>query len=174
VVKEEKIEREIEKITFSLMDSLIDGKMLVSVDLQVKIQVFFERTLSDTSNNWRDYTARVLNRLEDSGFLVIQQEFNSVYFTISKGLDFEEWQNKIKGVEKMSEINIGTVNASNMQVGNGNTQENITNISISELAEKISKSGDEEAKSQLKSFLNNSTVGSLIGAGVSSLISILQ
>ncbi len=70
-----------------------------------------------------------------------------------------------------STFNIGSINGENVQVGNSNTL--TTNVTIQELAETIAKSGDPEAKSKLKEFLQNSTVGSLIGAGASALIGIL-
>jgi hypothetical protein len=68
-------------------------------------------------------------------------------------------------------FNIGSIAGENVQVGNSNTL--TTNVTIQELAEKISESDDAQAKSQLKEFLQNSTVGSLIGAGVSALIGML-
>lgn len=70
-----------------------------------------------------------------------------------------------------STFNISSISAENVQVGNSNTL--TTNVTIQELAEKIAKSGDSEAKSKLKEFLQNSTVGSLIGAGASALIGML-
>ncbi len=70
-----------------------------------------------------------------------------------------------------STFNIGSINGENIQVGNSNTL--TTNVTIQELAEKISKSDDPDAKSKLKEFLQNSTVGSLIGAGASALIGML-
>ena len=72
---------------------------------------------------------------------------------------------------KSSTFNIGTVSGSNVQVGDSNVLS--VNISIHELVEKISKSGDESAKSKLKEFLNNGTVASILGAGVSALLAIL-
>ena len=70
-----------------------------------------------------------------------------------------------------STFNIGSISGENVQVGNSNTL--TTNVTIQELAEKVAQSGDPEAKSKLKEFLQNSTVGSLIGAGASALISML-
>ena len=69
----------------------------------------------------------------------------------------------------INNFNISSINASNVQVGN----ENVQNITINELVERISKSDDPEAKSTLKKLLENSTVGSVIGAGISGLIGIL-
>lgn len=70
-----------------------------------------------------------------------------------------------------STFHIGSVSGSNVQVGNNNSLG--VNINIQELAEHIAKSGDEDAKSKLKEFLNNSTVASVIGAGVSGLLGLL-
>ncbi|MFA4717062.1 hypothetical protein [Vibrio vulnificus] len=173
MTKDEKIEKKIEEIVYKAVSSLSDGRSLLLMDLNFKVQQFFERTLSDTSDKWQAYAHRVYNKLESNDYISAKQEFRSVHVTISRGLDFDEWEKNLKGTEKMNGINIGTVNASNLQVGNGNTQNNTINISISELTEMVSKSGDESAKEQLKSLLNNSTVGSLIGAGVSSLINML-
>ncbi|MCL1040433.1 hypothetical protein L2712_02035 [Shewanella marisflavi] len=70
-----------------------------------------------------------------------------------------------------STINIGTLNGEQVQVGNGNTQ--TVNISIHKLVEEVSKTNDPEAKTLLRKLLENSTVGSLIGAGASSLLGLL-
>ncbi|GAA81429.1 hypothetical protein [Pseudoalteromonas sp. BSi20495] len=70
-----------------------------------------------------------------------------------------------------STFNIGSISGDNVQVGNSNTLS--TNVTIHELTEKIAKSDDPEAKSKLKEFLQNSTVGSLIGSGASALIGML-
>lgn len=67
-----------------------------------------------------------------------------------------------------STFNIGRIAAEHVQVGNQNSQ--TVNISIQHLTEKITHSSDPEAKTLLKKFLENSTVGSLIGAGVSALL----
>jgi hypothetical protein len=70
-----------------------------------------------------------------------------------------------------STFNIGSISSQQVQVGNNNSQ--TINISIQQLVEEIAKSTDPEAKSLLKKLLENSTVGSVIGAGVSALIELL-
>lgn len=70
-----------------------------------------------------------------------------------------------------STINIGSILGEQVQVGNNNSQ--TVNISIEKLAEELAKSSDPEAKGLLKKLLENSTVGSIIGAGASALIGIL-
>ncbi len=78
--------------------------------------------------------------------------------------------NQHKSKDSSSVVNIGNISGHQVQVGN-NSQ--TTNISIQELVEKIAKSDDTEAKNALVKFLENSTVASVIGAGVSGLISLL-
>ncbi|EGU31029.1 hypothetical protein VIBRN418_12452 [Vibrio sp. N418] len=73
--------------------------------------------------------------------------------------------------QAMPQINIGTINSEQVQVGNHNSQ--ITNINVQELVEKVAQSNDEKAKSILKSLLENSTVASVVGAGLSGLIELL-
>jgi len=70
-----------------------------------------------------------------------------------------------------SNINIGSITGEQVQIGNDNSQ--TVNISIQQLVEELAKSQDEEAKSLLKKLLDNSTVGSLIGASASGLMALL-
>jgi hypothetical protein len=74
-----------------------------------------------------------------------------------------------KTPSQSSTFNIGLVSGD--QVGNNNSQ--IVSISIQHLVEKIAKSSAPEAKSLIKKLLENNTVGSLIGAGVSALLGLL-
>ncbi|MCY7296340.1 hypothetical protein [Alteromonas sp. a30] len=67
-----------------------------------------------------------------------------------------------------STINIGSVSGEQVQVGNHNSQ--ISNISIQTLVDHVVKNGDDEAKSTLKTLLQNSSVASLVGAGASALL----
>jgi hypothetical protein len=77
-----------------------------------------------------------------------------------------------KETQRASRINIGSISGQQVQVGNQNTQ-NVVTISVQELVEKIARSSDPKAKSLLKSLLENSTAGGIIGAGVSGLLGLL-
>ena len=68
-------------------------------------------------------------------------------------------------------INIGSISSQQVQVGNHNTQ--TINIKIEELVERVAASNDAEAKGILKKLFENSTVSSIIGAGVSALLAAL-
>lgn len=70
-----------------------------------------------------------------------------------------------------STFHIGSVSGGNVQVGNNNSLG--VNINIQALTEQIAHSDDDAAKSKLKELLNNSTVASVIGAGVSGLLGLL-
>lgn len=77
-----------------------------------------------------------------------------------------------KSIQKNSHaFNIGSISGGVIQLGNGNSAG--INISLHEIVEQISKSGDAEAKSKLKEFLNNATVATLIGSGIQGLLSCL-
>lgn len=71
----------------------------------------------------------------------------------------------------MPQINIGSINSEEVQVGYHNSK--VTNINFQELVEKVAQSNDEEAKSILKSLLENNTVASVVGAALSGLIGLL-
>ncbi len=78
-----------------------------------------------------------------------------------------------KEESSMPQINIGSISSGNgnVQIGNNNAQ--VTNVNIQEIVEKVAASNDPEAKNLLKSLLENSTVASIVGAGLSSLIGLL-
>lgn len=70
-----------------------------------------------------------------------------------------------------STINIGSVSGEMVQIGDQNVQ--VANVSIKQLVEHVAKSDDKEAKSKLKSLLENGTVASLVGAGATTLLGLL-
>ncbi|HAS0820676.1 TPA: hypothetical protein I3317_000415 [Enterobacter cloacae subsp. cloacae] len=74
--------------------------------------------------------------------------------------------------KQLSPINFSGLNNAQIQIGNNNNQ--LMQISVKELVEKIADSEDKEAKSLLLKILENNTVASIIGAGTSALFSLLQ
>lgn len=73
--------------------------------------------------------------------------------------------------KSMNTFNIGSVSGEQVQIGESNHM--LVNISVTELVEKVAKSGDPQAKSVLKQLLENSTVASIVGAGASALLNLL-
>ncbi len=172
--REEKIERKIEEMVYQEMISLPENRMLLDSDMNFKIQRFFMTTLNDKSNSWKKHAANVYNKLQKNDFITVNKEFRSIYSTFSKGLNFDDWRDLKEGKSNdVSSISIGTVNASNLQVGNNNNQTSSINLNISDLVAQVAKTDDQDAKRKLKELLQNSTVGSVIGAGVSSLLTLL-
>lgn len=166
-----KIEQEIEKLIFSEFISLPSNKRLIKTDIDSKIMLFFINTLNDNSEKWKTFRDIVFNRLIENQYIAYKKEFHSIHITFSKGLCFDDWRKSMENKNSQGDINIGSINANNLQVGNQNEQ-NI-NITISELVEKVAQTDDIEAKSKLKEILENSTVGSIIGAGVATLLALL-
>ncbi|EML2677149.1 MAG: hypothetical protein E7G14_04090 [Klebsiella michiganensis] len=74
--------------------------------------------------------------------------------------------------KQIHHVNFSGLNNAQIQIGNNNNQ--LMQISVKELVEKIADSEDKEAKSLLLKILENNTVASIIGAGTSALFSLLQ
>ena len=72
---------------------------------------------------------------------------------------------------KSSTFNIGSISGEQVQVGDSNIQ--MTNISLQQFVEHVAKNGDEKAKSKLKELLQNSSVASVLGAAATALFGIL-
>ena len=74
-----------------------------------------------------------------------------------------------KPYRQNSMINIESITADNMQIGNGNTM----NISVKELVEKIIETEDNEAKQKLIALLNNATVANLLGGAFTTALTLM-
>lgn len=174
MTKDEKIEQKIEAMIYQELVTLPSNKFLLDSEMNSKIQSYFMNNLGDNSDSWFKYATKVYKKLCENESIFAKNEFRSIYTTISRGINFDEWSNRMEGKKNQpSNINIGTVNAGNLQVGNNNSQNNSVSIKLSDLVDKVSKSDDQDAKSKLREFLENSTVGSIVGAGVSSLLNLL-
>lgn len=101
-------------------------------------------------------TVRQVSVVDDTNLILIEIELISLPTT---------------GVTGVNNYNISSVNGQNIQIGEGSHM--LVNISITELVEKVAKSGDPQAKSMLKQLLENSTVASIVGAGASALLGLL-
>lgn len=103
----------------------------------------------------------------DPGFHEASKSMAAHYQIKHKNLSIQEAEEMVQNIT----YNFGSISAEQMQVGNDNTQ-NVT-INVQKLVEAIAESNDHEAKSMLKSLLENSTVASVVGAGVSGLIGLI-
>ncbi|MFA1568818.1 hypothetical protein A152_0007275 [Vibrio tasmaniensis 1F-187] len=109
-----------------------------------------------------------------SNYKVIDPGFHESFGSIKAHYQIKHQNLSIQEAEKMVQnitYNFGSISAEQMQVGNDNTQN--TTINIHQLVEKVASSNDTEAKNKLKQLLENSTVASVLGASISSLLSML-
>lgn len=135
-------------------------------------QTFINR--SDILIEAGDLLQRKASNGSISNYEVIDPGFHEAFGSIEAHYQIKHKNLSIKEAEKMIQsvtYNFGSVSAEQMQVGNNNSQHVI--INMQQLVEKVAQSNDEEAKGLLKKLLDNSTVASVVGAGVSSLISLL-
>ena len=169
--RQDKIEFNLEKMIYKALCELPDNKSLILSDLNGMARLYFINSLDDTSYSYKLTLDSVLKRLHNREHILIKKVPRSAHHTISKGLDFDKWSHSMNDNQNSGQINIGSVNAHNVQVGNENSQ--IINISLHELVQKVAESNDPQAKSLVKEMLENSTVGSIVGAGMSALFNIL-
>ncbi|WP_281961501.1 hypothetical protein [Vibrio parahaemolyticus] len=169
--REEKLNSKVEEIIYKEIIALPANKKVLGSDLTTKVMLFFLNNLGDSSEQWKSIVNQVLKRLIESEYLYYEKDRFTVHWTLTKGLCFDEWESKMSN--NNNEFSIGNINATNVQLGNQNHQHNSINITLSNLVEKVASSDDDEAKSKLKEILENSTVASIVGAGASTLLSLL-
>lgn len=166
----------------SFADMMNDTVDLIKADGTKKIEgikasvqekmTFIER--SDVLIESGDLLQRRASNGSVSNYKVIDPGFHEAFGSIAAHYQIKHKNLSIQEAEKMVQnitYNFGSISAEQMQVGNDNTQ-NVT-INVQKLVEAIAESNDHEAKSMLKSLLENSTVASVVGAGVSGLIGLI-
>ncbi|MDP2592398.1 hypothetical protein [Vibrio splendidus] len=166
----------------SFADMMNDTVDLIKADGTKKVEgikasvqdkmTFIER--SDILIESGDLLQRKASNGSVSNYKVLDPGFHEAFGSISAHYQIKHQNLSIQEAEKMVQsitYNFGSISTEQMQVGNNNTQ-NVT-INMHQLVEKIAKSNDDDAKSKLKALLENSTVASVVGAGVSSLISLI-
>ncbi len=143
----------------------------IKASVQEKM-TFIER--SDILIESGDLLRRRASNGSVSNYKVIDPGFHEAFHGIAAHYQIKHQNLSIQEAEKMVQsitYNFGSISAEQMQVGNDNTI-NVT-INVQQLVEKVAASNDEEAKSKLRSLLENNTVASLLGASVSGLIGLL-
>ncbi len=116
-----KIIYNLEKIIHQQITKLPLNKRLVSSDLIRDVVLFYINTLNDKSDTWKNDLNFVLDQLVKNNFVIIVDEPRSPFFTIGRGLDFDDWSNKIRSSITSGAININ-VTANSVQIGDNNKQ----------------------------------------------------
>jgi hypothetical protein len=112
-----------------------------------------------------NHTLKVIDTafLED-GTLGVGTHFRNLLTLHVENVAAEQHRTRQAGAS----ITVGQVTGENVQIGTHNQQ--TFNFTIKQLAEKVAASGDPEAKNLLVRFLNNATVGGILGAGTAELL----
>lgn len=150
-----------------------DGTKIEGIKASVQEKMTFIHR-SDILIESGDLLQRRASNGSVSNYKVIDPGFHEGLGRIAAHYQIKHQNLSIQEAKEMVQsitYNFGSISAEQMQVGNDNTQ-NVT-INMQQLVDKVAASHDEEAKSKLKSLLGNSTVASVVGAGVSGLISLL-
>ena len=116
------MKEKIEKVLFKKLRELPSNKALLWPDFQVAFDVATGASLSDHLEEVQE----VADTLEKSDYARFEQLPNGMP-RITKGVDFDKWENEMAPTNPGSSLNIGSLNAQNVQVGDQNTMNvNIT------------------------------------------------
>ena len=126
------MKEDISKILYKKLSSLPDSKVLLWPDFQAS----FNATTGQSINDHLEDTQEVLDELEASKYIRCEQLPNKMPKLI-KGVNFDAWGQVMSPTQNNNPINIGAVNASNVQVGNQNSM--VVNVTPDELVEALTK-----------------------------------
>jgi hypothetical protein len=157
---------DIKKILFNKLSSLPSNKILLWPDLQVA----FNAATGESLSNHLEDAEHAFNELEAEKYVRLEMSPNHMP-RIFKGVNFNSWGQAMNPVQNNNPVNIGSLNAQNVQIGSQNTQ--ITNLSLAEVVKQVAAQNDAQAKGLLRQLLENSTVSAIVGAGTSALLGML-
>ena len=147
----------IKKVIYNKLRALPDNKALLWPDFQVAFDVATGQSLNDCL----DEVQVAADELESAQFARFEKLPNGM-LRILKGIDFDKWEASMNPKQE-SQVNIGSVNAQNVQVGNENTINfNVTPEQFVEALNKMNKDS-KKSKSVLKQL--NSYVKKGVGMG---------
>jgi hypothetical protein len=106
----------IKKVLFKKLKSLPDNKNLSLTDLQSA----FKQTTGHRINEHFDEFQAVTEELQRAEYARFSKLPNGSV-RIVKGLDFDTWENSMTPGSTSNQFNISSLNAQNVQVGDGNT-----------------------------------------------------
>jgi hypothetical protein len=163
------VKDKIEKVLFKKLRELPSNKALLWPDFQVAFDVATGASLSDHLEEVQE----VADTLEKSDYARFEQLPNGMP-RITKGVDFDKWENEMAPTNPGSSLNIGSLNAQNVQVGDQNTMNvNITPQEFIEALEKLQKD-PEKAKSVLSQLNDFAKQGLSFGQTVAKFIGLMS
>lgn len=110
------MKEKIKKTIFNELSKRTSNKHLHMFDLQVAFQTATGEKLGDFMEDLQS----AVDELEQDDFARFEKLPNKT-FRVVRGVDFDKWESEMRQGDQKSEINIDTLNADNVQVGDNNT-----------------------------------------------------
>ncbi|TYB95221.1 MAG: hypothetical protein FXF54_04780 [Kosmotoga sp.] len=163
------MKKKIRKVLFNKLQELSPNKVLLWPDFQLAFEVKTGESLNDNFATVNE----VMDELEKADYARLVRSQNRLP-TITKGINFDEWEREMNPNNSGSYLNIGALNAQNMQVGN----ENIMNVNITpeefiEALEKMQKK-PEKASSVLSQLNFLAKQGLSVGQTIAEFIRLMS
>ncbi|WP_275288633.1 RIP homotypic interaction motif-containing protein [Halomonas elongata] len=159
----------IEKVIFNKLRELPSNKALLWTDLQVAFDVATGESIGDHL----DKVQAVADELEGSDYARFEELPNGMP-RITRGVDFDKWEQKMNPGDSGSHLNIESLNAQNVQVGDQNTMNvNITPEEFIDALERM-QNDPEKAKSVLSQLNDFAKQGLSFGQTVAKFVGLMS
>lgn len=163
------MKEKVEKLIFNKLRDLPRNKALLWPDLQVA----FDMATGESLNDHLETVQEVADELEKADYARFDKLPNGMP-RITKGVDFDKWENKMAPSNSGGQLNIGSLSAQNVQLGDGNTMNvNITPQEFIDALERMQKD-PEKAKSVLSQLNDLAKQGLSFGQTVAKFIGLMS
>lgn len=160
-------EHEVEKCLYNVFSKRMQGDGMTQPTLAAEFQILS----GESMRGYAEVVDKIVNKYIADYVLMIEQ-LPGRYPILRKGINFDEWEEKMN--PQKSGINIGSVNAQNVQLGNENTM-NI-GASTEQLVKAMALLRDkpeDEKKSIIDEFISAVGKGVNLAEAVSKLIMLI-
>ncbi len=137
-----------------------------------ELKAYFQMISNENMSDYGETVNKILNELIDNKYLNWDKRPNGmVYFT--EGLHFDKWEAKMNPQTNNGGININSVNANNVQVGNQNTMNTgVTAEQFIKALTAFSVKTEPEKKSIMDKVLATVSAGADVAAAVAAFIAL--
>ncbi|MCU6236790.1 hypothetical protein KWH75_06870 [Morganella morganii] len=163
------MKEKLKKLMMNTLSNTPGNKALLLLDFSVQVRSTLGVSMNDNINE----LSEAIEELQEKEFIRYENTRNGG--RVVRGLNFDDYF-VTPADNKTNNFNIGSIAATNVQVGNNNTQS--IQQGFEDLIDKLNKSNISEedkksAKLTLRSVLNNASIASILGGTVSGLLSLL-
>ncbi len=166
------MKEKIEKVIFNKLRELPPNKALLWTDLQVAFDIATGKSIG---NHLVEVQA-VADELEGSDYAHFEELPNGMP-RITKGVDFDKWEQRMNpgnSGNSSRQLNIGSLNAQNVQVGDQNTMNvNITPEEFIDALERM-QNEPEKAKSVLSQLNDFAKQGLSFGQTIAKFVGLMS